>query len=50
MGDDGLDDDDAGYWALANARVKYANGWSGCVGLKEPREDPRAKNVGPRRR
>ena len=46
MGDDGLDDDDAVLQALANACVKYDNGWTGCLDLKEPREDPRAKNVG----
>ena len=46
MDDDGLDDDDAVLQALANACVKYDNGWTGCLDLKEPREDPRAKNVG----
>ena len=46
MDDDGLDDDDAVLQALANACVKYDNGWTGCLGLKEPREDPRAKDVG----
>jgi hypothetical protein len=38
--------DDAVLQALANACVKYDNGWTGCLDLKEPREDPRAKNVG----
>jgi hypothetical protein len=46
MDDDGLDYDDAVLQALANACVKYDNGWTGCLDLKEPREDPRAKNVG----
>jgi hypothetical protein len=43
-----IDDDDAVLQALANACVKYDNGWSGCLDLKEPREDPRArkKDVG----
>jgi hypothetical protein len=40
------DDDDAVYLALANACGKYDSGWSGCLDLKKPREDPRAKNVG----
>jgi hypothetical protein len=40
------DDDDAVFLALANACGKYGSGWSGCLGLKKPREDPRAKDVG----
>ena len=32
--------------ALASACVKYDSGWSGCLDLKKPREDPRAKNAG----
>jgi hypothetical protein len=40
MGDDGLDDGAAGYWALTNACVMYASGWSGRVDPEGPSEDP----------